>query len=487
MNSKDLKVKFKELFSNLVFYYYCRTMSDGASCSRREISGIKYISSRKGGLVLLRAGHSYHKKRTYKNGGSNWHCVNRPACKGTLTINGDAIVKESHHECAPDFENNEIKTVLDICKNKAATEAIKSVHEIYENEVINYKDGGFQLIKKFPEYKNVRRGLYNSRKKAYGVKKIRNRKSTDLEIPKKFENFLFCDFNDGSGRIIVFATKECSRQLEKCKNVYVDGTFKFVVQPFLQLFSIHGDLGSDIHSNNIVPLAYALLPDKKGKTYKRLFDMMKCRLPDWQPDQFHLDFEMAIINAISEIFPSTTILGCFFHFAQALKKKAKELNLLKRRYTKRHVDLCKTLSLIPQEMKDDGWLYIMEDSPSDSETLKFNNYFVEQWLENKSVKGMCNFYGQQNRTNNKVEGWHSRLNRNLSGKTSPNILKFCEILLKESKLVELRIENVKSGVKIKNRKKEFIERDERINYIMAKLLNGEIGLNLCLEKLCAYI
>ena len=81
-------------------------------------------------------------------------------------------------------------------------------------------------------------------------------------------------------------------------------------------------------------------------------------------------------------------------------------------------------------MKDDGWLYIMEDSPSDSETLKFNNYFVEQWLENKSVKGMCNFYGQQNRTNNKVEGWHSRLNRNLSGKTSPNIFKVLRDFIK---------------------------------------------------------
>ncbi|KAH9636343.1 hypothetical protein HF086_003643 [Spodoptera exigua] len=114
--------------------------------------------------------------------------------------------------------------------------------------------------------------------------------------------------------------------------------------------------------------------------------MLKCRLPNWCPDQFRLDFETAIINSIAAVYPNANIKGCYFHFAQALKKKTKELNLLKRRYSRWHVDLCKALSLIPPEMLDEGWLYIMEDSPTDAETLKFNNYFVEQWLDNRLMK-----------------------------------------------------------------------------------------------------
>lgn len=96
----------------------------------------------------------------------------------------------------------------------------------------------------------------------------------------------------------------------------------FVVKPFIQLFTIHGDLGSTASSNNILPLVYALLPNKKEKTYLRLFEMLKCRLPNWCPDQFRLHFETAIIHSIAAVYPNANIKGCYFHFAQALKKKA---------------------------------------------------------------------------------------------------------------------------------------------------------------------
>lgn len=41
---------------------------------------------RNGGLVLLRAGHQYTKKRENKNGWSHWRCVNVKDCSGSLQI-----------------------------------------------------------------------------------------------------------------------------------------------------------------------------------------------------------------------------------------------------------------------------------------------------------------------------------------------------------------------------------------------------------------
>ncbi|KAH9636342.1 hypothetical protein HF086_003642 [Spodoptera exigua] len=231
------------------------------SCSQG--SNITFIKSQRGGTVLLRAGHSYHKKRNYKSGASNWHCINRPTCKGTLTITGKTILKETRHSCIPNFEQTEIKSIINTCKNKIAEDASTSIQEIFESEILTYKEKGYDLVQKCPEYKNVKCRLANYRKKAFGINKIQNQNITQLEIPKKFENFLLCDYNDGNERIIVFATEECILQLTQCKTVYIDGTFKFVVKPFIQLFTIHRDLGSTASSNNILPLVYALLPNKK--------------------------------------------------------------------------------------------------------------------------------------------------------------------------------------------------------------------------------
>lgn len=45
------------------------------------------------------------------------------------------------------------------------------------------------------------------------------------------------------------------------------------------------------------------------------------------PDEFHLDFEKPLSQALSATFPSATILKDFFHFIQANVKKAKGLNM----------------------------------------------------------------------------------------------------------------------------------------------------------------
>lgn len=132
----------------------------------------------------------------------------------------------------------------------------------------------------------------------------------------------------------------------------LDGTLKFVIHPFVQLFSIHADIGSSTTSTNVVPLVFALLLNKKQATYEILFHMLKARFPNWCPRQFTMDFEMAIQNAAQKVLPNTLISGCYFHFLKSLWKKAKHLEL-KSRPHKRHVALCASLA--------HGWLYIMED------------------------------------------------------------------------------------------------------------------------------
>jgi hypothetical protein len=73
--------------------------------------------------------------------------------------------------------------------------------------------------------------------------------------------------------------------------------------------------------------------------------------------------------------------------------------------------MCAALAHMPLDAIDEGWLHIMESSPDYSKVQDFNDYFVEQWLENDVIQYIWNCNGERHRTTNALEEWHNRLNR----------------------------------------------------------------------------
>lgn len=68
----------------------------------------------------------------------------------------------------------------------------------------------------------------------------------------------------------------------------------------------------------IVPLFYALLPNKRQETYVRLFQLIKELRPGMDPKSIATDFEQAELNAIRQEWPNSEIHGCFFHLNQSM-------------------------------------------------------------------------------------------------------------------------------------------------------------------------
>ena len=66
------------------------------------------------------------------------------------------------------------------------------------------------------------------------------------------------------------------------------------------------------------PAVFSLLPNKKSKTYEKLWEIIKhtinVDMPDKEPLYMLLDFEAASINGFQNSFPNTTVSGCHFHF-----------------------------------------------------------------------------------------------------------------------------------------------------------------------------
>lgn len=67
--------------------------------------------------------------------------------------------------------------------------------------------------------------------------------------------------------VFFFSTAEQLKVLSRAKTWYLDGTFKVVRSPFVQMFSIHAFITSD-NSTKQVPLAFCMMSRRLTSDYK---------------------------------------------------------------------------------------------------------------------------------------------------------------------------------------------------------------------------
>lgn len=153
-----------------------------------------------------------------------------------------------------------------------------------------------------------------------------------------------------------------------------DGTFKVCKNTaFSQVYTLQGDVGSTSAYTNIVPLIYVLMSEKTYKADVVLFEIIKSQFPNWSPLKYTSDFEEASMKAMSTVFPSINLKGCYFHFGQCLGRKLKSLNLNKNQFYRRCASLCKILALLPENKIHEGWIYIKTEYTNYPEVLPFLN------------------------------------------------------------------------------------------------------------------
>ena len=97
----------------------------------------------------------------------------------------------------------------------------------------------------------------------------------------------------------------------------------------------------------------------------------------FQPTTICIDFEMAVIRAVYEVFPNSRIRGCLFHFSQALWRKLQDLGLTAR-YMKdeafnRMMHRAAALPLVPPHQVDDVWMLAMNEV-DDEAAERFKDY-----------------------------------------------------------------------------------------------------------------
>ncbi|PIK33717.1 hypothetical protein BSL78_29475 [Apostichopus japonicus] len=166
------------------------------------------------------------------------------------------------------------------------------------------------------------------------------------------------------------------------------------------------------------------------------------------PRQTMTDFEAALMQAIRAEFPLSRPLGCYFHFCSSL-------------YRNLHTD--------PEaERLEAQYAPLTQFLAYFQETYMVGNMFPPQTWNVHNRDMTC-------RTNNAVESFHSRWNREV-GQAHPSLGTIVRRMKKEGKRTEVAIEKAMRGDQPPKIKRKWRRMERRISRLRKSLQDG--GHNL---------
>ena len=128
-----------------------------------------------------------------------------------------------------------------------------------------------------------------------------------------------------------------------------------------------------------------------------------------------LNFEAAMWLALTSVIPQVTLLGCYFHWSQAVWRKVQELGLQTAYNTddNTYKFICKLLSLPYLPAQHITTVFNTLQQRAATQPLQdLIAYISTTWLQSSIWPTTSwSVFGHYTRTNNDVEGWHFRINK----------------------------------------------------------------------------
>ncbi|CAF0907729.1 unnamed protein product [Rotaria sordida] len=331
----------------------------------------------------------------------NSHCTD---------VNPEHLHAYRHLPVCPDGDGGkhqlEAKLLRDKMKERIISETT-SITRIYDEEVAkaNLSKGAVAVLPTVVEYRS---NMSKARRKNTPVIPS----SEIFEIPELYQQtlshkrFLLADvcLKRGKNRILIFSSDQQLELLFESNTIFMDGTFDTSPGQFKQVYLFHAHkFGQGL------PAAFCLLPNKRGKTYTTLFELLKDQATamgkQFSPQRIVSDYEPAMLPIVQQEFPGSIHNGCMFHLHQAIHRKIKDLGLATEYlYDETVRDQCRqlmALSLLPKDQVESQFQRLQTTtSPALGELLL---YFKHQWMYGVVPLEMWNFHDVIHRTNNTSE------------------------------------------------------------------------------------
>ncbi|XP_046554261.1 uncharacterized protein LOC124263651 [Haliotis rubra] len=435
---------------------------------------VEYLMSQRGGPQIVLDGYVYTRNKVRQTC-THWRCIVK-TCTGRCSTVGDFLRTQTEHNHAPD-DCPKQRFVSEL--RKRAREETTQMQTLYTEQLSVEEEDNLHVL---PSFTSVSSSLYRHRRKTMPALPTTLRREVHLEDSwtETSNGRRFLLLSDGEqDKILVFSTTEQLQVLQTADTIYMDGTFTACPGLWDQVYIIHARCNSVSY-----PLVFALLPDRQTTTYVRLFRLLKEKVLEelnrpLAPAKIQTDFELATIRAIEMEFPNAETKGCFFHFSQALWRKTQDLGLTvaykEDPAVKRVHQEQLPLPYCHKDQVQDTWIDAMDSSqPLTALRTSRITWSSHGWTmtpdSTVTLEPSHNTVGP--RTNNNLEGFHSRMNRSLPHR-HPNIFRFVEVIRRIEMADRAKLRQFDFGAAPPSRKRVYREIDNRILRLKDTLSRGE--------------
>ncbi|KAL8606197.1 hypothetical protein ACOMHN_053469 [Nucella lapillus] len=289
----------------------------------------------RGGNVLVYRHFQYHKHRSSGNF-INWRCWRRN-CRAKLRTNqfdeeedhpNIRIVSYEEHVHPADTSLVNRSRFQEHLVHQSLEDPTRPCHRTYNAEVVRLRRQGGGDRPDIPTFQGVRSSMQRARA---AIMPAISRTIEDVQVEGPWaetwnqDRFLLHSDNDWG--ILIFATDENLSLVQRCRNLYMDGTLKSCPRPYMQVFTIFGRF-----NGFVVPFVHVLMERKTVGHYRQVFQALKAAVRRvthhrLRPALVVYDFEEALHTAVETEFPGVNVGGCYFHFNQSLWRRLQHLGL----------------------------------------------------------------------------------------------------------------------------------------------------------------
>ncbi|KRY45427.1 hypothetical protein T03_4260 [Trichinella britovi] len=186
-------------------------------------------------------------------------------------------------------------------------------------------------------------------------------------------------------------------------------------------------------------------------------------------------------------FPNTRVQGWFFHFCQDVLRQVGRLGLrtdyMSNQEVRKKVKMLMALAFFPVHLVSAGFEIINVGTSGQLEALF--QYFQREWLPAATIP-LWNVHGVSVRTNNHLEGWHSRMNKR-ARKHHLGFYQFLQLILDEQGKTETVVRQIDDGYThgrgSVRRSAAYGVQQRRVAALTGKLVHNEITVEHFLSEI----
>lgn len=205
------------------------------------------------------------------------------------------------------------------------------------------------------------------------------------------------------------------------------------------------------------------------EAYRSVFHFIHKYLIPLFGEAIIIDFEKAMrkamISVLTDIDSVMFILGCWFHYCQAIRRKVSQMSGLftKIRNDDEYKDIFRRfqcLPLLPLEHIEEAFLDLAKEALKlDSLFAPFVDYFHKEWMQTVTPKYFC-VYNRGTRTTGDAESYNGKCNQLF--KAHPGFYQFCETLQKMEASSSNELMNFVAGVSQKGSTNTFYKKRAKL-------------------------